>query len=96
MLELEDDTEVQAVFGTYDISLNVIGNGSASFEFTGPDEVELTVTKNKDKFRHFAVKGEKWANSEMKFSLHIFGAASCYSYANKAYQITLLDISRDQ
>ncbi|MBR6462087.1 hypothetical protein IKS73_02990, partial [bacterium] len=69
MLELEDDTEVQAVFGTYDISLNVIGNGSASFEFTGPDEVELTVTKNKDKFRHFAVNGEKWANSEMKFSM---------------------------
>ena len=68
-LELESDTEVQAVFGTYDLSLKVIGNGSASAEFTGPDEIEVKVTENKDKFRYFTVNGERCPDSEIVLTL---------------------------
>ena len=68
-LELEDDTEVQAVFGTYDFSLKIVGNGSASAEFIGPDEVEVNVTENKDKFRYFTVNGERRTGSEITLSL---------------------------
>ena len=68
-LELVDNTEIQAVFGTYDFSLNVVGNGSASAEFTGLDKVEVKVTENKDKFRFFTVNGEKYTDSEMTIAL---------------------------
>ena len=68
-LELEDDTEVQAVFGSYDFSLEIVGNGSASAEFIGPDEVEVKVTENKDKFRYFTVNGERCPDSEMTLVL---------------------------
>ena len=68
-LELESDTEVQAVFGTYDFSLNIVGNGSASAEFTGPDEVEVKVAESKDKFRFFTVNGERCTDSEMTLAL---------------------------
>ena len=68
-LELEDDTEVQAIFGTYDFSLKIVGNGSASAEFTGPDEVEVKVTENIGKFRYFTVNGERRTGSEMTLTL---------------------------
>ena len=68
-LELEDDTEVQAVFGTYDFSLKIVGNGLASAEFTGPDEVKVKVTESKDKFRFFTVNGERSIGSEMTLVL---------------------------
>ena len=68
-LELEDDTEVQAVFGSYDFSLEIVGNGSASAEFIGPDEAEVKVTENKDKFRYFTVNGERCPDSEMTLVL---------------------------
>ena len=68
-LDLEADTEVQAVFGTYDLSLEIIGKGLAIAEFTGPDEVEVKVTENKDKFRYFTVNGERCTDSEMTLVL---------------------------
>ena len=68
-LELEDDTEVTAVFGIYDFSLNVVGNGSVSAEFTGPDEVIIRVTEKSDKFRYFTVNGERCTDSEMTLTL---------------------------
>ena len=68
-LDLEADTEVQAVFGTCDFSLNVIGSGSASALFTGLDEVEIKITDNIDKFRFFTVNGERRTGSEMTLAL---------------------------
>ena len=68
-LELEEDTEVQAVFGTYDLSLKITGNGSASAEFIGSDEAEVKVTENKGKFRYFTVNGERRTGSEMTLAL---------------------------
>jgi formylglycine-generating enzyme required for sulfatase activity len=68
-LELLEDTEVQAVFGTYDFSLKIVGEGSASAEFVGPDEVEVKVTENKDRFRNFTVNGERCPDSEMTLVL---------------------------
>ena len=68
-LELLEDTEVQAVFGTYDFSLKIVGEGSASAEFVGPDEVEVKVTENKDKFRCFTVNGERCQDSAMTLVL---------------------------
>ena len=68
-LELLEDTEVQAVFGTYDFSLKIVGEGDASAEFIGPDEVEVKVTENKDKFRCFTVNGERCPDSEMTLVL---------------------------
>ena len=68
-LELVADTEVLAVFGTYDFSLNVVGNGSANAEFVGPDEVEVNVTDKISKFRYFTANGQKCKDREMSLSL---------------------------
>ena len=52
-LELEEDTEVQAVFGTYDLSVTISGKGSVSYEFVGPDEVMVTAISGEDIFNYF-------------------------------------------
>lgn len=69
MLELEDNTEVTAVFGNYDFSLNVLGGGSASFEFTGQDEVEIKALDGGAPFRYFTVNGEKITDSTIILNL---------------------------
>ena len=57
-LELEEDTEVTAVFGNYDFKLNVVGDGSVEYDFTGPDEVVIETVKDGVPFRYFSVNGE--------------------------------------
>ena len=68
-LELTEDTFVTAVFGTCDFSLKIWGNGSASYEFTGPDEVTVTAPQNGSNFRYFTVNGERCADNPMTLSL---------------------------
>ena len=68
-LELNEDTEVTAVFGNYDFRLNVIGGGSAKFEFTGPDEVEIGALKDSAPFRHFLVNGRIYTSSNIRLML---------------------------
>ena len=52
-LELEDDTEVQAVFGSYDLRLSVFGKGSASYAFVGPDEVVIRSVNGEEFFDYY-------------------------------------------
>lgn len=52
-LELEDDTEVQAVFGSYDLRLSVFGKGSASYAFVGPDEVVIRAVNGEEFFDYY-------------------------------------------
>ena len=68
-LELNEDTEVTAVFGNYDFRLNVIGGGSAKFEFTGPDEVAIGALKDSAPFRHFLVNGRIYTSSNIHLML---------------------------
>ena len=68
-LELDKDTEVQAVFGTFDASLKIIGKGSATYEFTGQDEIEITANDSGSTFRYFMVNGEKRTGNPLTISL---------------------------
>ena len=68
-LELENDTEVAAVFGNYDFSLYASGDGSASFEFTGQDEVEIKALEGGAPFRYFNVNGVKYTDSTTVLTL---------------------------
>ena len=68
-LELEQDTEVTAVFGTYDLSINVIGDGAVSADFTGPDEVEIKVIEGGEGFLYYTVNGEQYLDSAILLSL---------------------------
>ena len=69
LLDLTKDTEVTAVFGAYDFSLSVIGNGSAKYEFTGADEVKIKVTSGALRFRYYTVNREKYTDSEISLKL---------------------------
>ena len=68
-LELLADTEVTAVFGTYDLSINVIGDGAVSADFTGPDEVEIKVIEGGEGFLYYTVNGEQYLDSAILLSL---------------------------
>lgn len=68
-LELQEDTEVEAVFGTYDLSVDVVGNGSVFVDFTGPDEAEVKVLEGSSPFRYFTVNGVKCTDDTMTLSL---------------------------
>ncbi|MBR6463627.1 SUMF1/EgtB/PvdO family nonheme iron enzyme [bacterium] len=68
-LELQEDTEVEAVFGTYDLSVDVVGNGSVFVDFTGPDEAEVKALEGGSPFRYFTVNGEKRTGSQMTLEL---------------------------
>ena len=46
----------------FDYSLEIIGSGNVESGFVGPDQVELKVTDNKDKFRFFTRNGERITN----------------------------------
>ena len=52
-LDLDEDTEVQAVFGTYNLSVKISGKGSVKHEFVGPDEVIATAISDDDSFYSF-------------------------------------------
>ena len=69
ILELMNDTEVAAVFGNYDLALSIVGDGAASFEFTGQDEVEIKALDGSVPFRYFVVNGEKVTGSTIALSL---------------------------
>ena len=69
LLYLQEDTAVEAVFGTYAFSLEIVGEGSANFEFTGPDEVEIKVPEGVALFRYFTVNGERFTDSSLSLSL---------------------------
>ena len=68
-LELDKDTEVQAVFGTFDASLKIVGSGSATYEYTGQNEIKVTANESGSTFRYFTVNGEKYSENPMTISL---------------------------
>ncbi|MBR4820916.1 formylglycine-generating enzyme family protein [bacterium] len=68
-IELQEDTEVVVVFGTYDLTLSIVGDGFVGVEFTGPDEAEVGVLEGSAPFRYFTVNGEKCTDSTMFLSL---------------------------
>ena len=68
-LELQEDTEVEAVFGTYDLSVDIVGNGSVLVDFTGPDEAEVKALDGSSPFRYFTVNGVKCTDVAMTLSL---------------------------
>ena len=53
LADLEQDSEFTAVFGNYDITVNVVGSGSVSYEFVGPDDVKLTAQDGDEMFYDF-------------------------------------------
>ena len=69
-LSLQEDTVVEAVFGTYDFSFEIIGNGSVDVEFTGADEVEMKVLDGDAPFRYFTVNGQNYTNKTIRFYLY--------------------------
>ena len=69
LLDLEEDTVVEAVFGTYSFSLGFVGGGSVTYEFTGPDEVEIKISDGGALFRYFTVNAEKYTDSSIRLSL---------------------------
>ena len=54
LADLEQDSEFTAVFGNYDITVNVVGSGSVSYEFVGQDDVRLTAINGDEVFQSFA------------------------------------------
>lgn len=54
LVDLEEDSEFVAVFGNYDITVNVVGSGSVSYEFVGQDDVRLTAINGDEVFQSFA------------------------------------------
>ena len=69
IIEMQGDTAVEAVFGTYDLTLSIVGDGFVDVEFTGPDEAEVGVLEGSAPFRYFTVNGEKCTDSTMFLSL---------------------------
>lgn len=53
LADLEQDSEFTAVFGNYDITVNVVGSGSVSYEFFGQDDVKLTAQDGDEMFYDF-------------------------------------------
>lgn len=53
LADLEQDSEFTAVFGNYDITVNVVGSGSVSYEFVGQDDVKLTAQDGDEMFYDF-------------------------------------------
>ena len=54
LADLEQDSEFTAVFGNYDITVNVVGSGSVSYEFVGQDDVKLSAINGDEIFQSFA------------------------------------------
>ncbi|MBO7434903.1 SUMF1/EgtB/PvdO family nonheme iron enzyme [bacterium] len=81
LVYLHEDTVVEAVFGTYYFSLGFVGRGSVTYEFTGPDEVEIKVSEGGALFRYFNVNGKNYTDNSIQISLEkdtsvsaVFGA----------------------
>jgi formylglycine-generating enzyme required for sulfatase activity len=53
VLKLEEATQATVFFGTYNLTVNVVGSGSVNTEFIGPDEVTLTAENDQDVFSNF-------------------------------------------
>ena len=69
VLQLKKDTGLTAVFGQYDFSLDVVGEGDVKTEFRGPDEVELLVAAGKGIYRYTSVNGKKIYDSDIVLKL---------------------------
>ena len=69
LLDLKEDTKVEAIFGTYAFTFDITGVGLADFEFIGPDKVIIKVSEDSEFFRYFTVNGEK--HTEKTFSLFL-------------------------
>ena len=54
LADLEEDSEFAAVFGTYDLTVNIVGSGSVGVEYVGPDEVKLTAENGDEVFQSFS------------------------------------------
>jgi formylglycine-generating enzyme required for sulfatase activity len=68
-IQLKKDTGITAVFGQYDFSFDVVGEGSVKTEFRGPDEVELLVAAGKGIYRYTSVNGKKIYDSDIVLKL---------------------------
>ena len=69
VLQMQKDTGLTAVFGQYDFSLDVVGEGDVKTEFRGPDEVELLVAAGKGIYRYTSVNGKKIYDSDIVLKL---------------------------
>ena len=54
LVDLEEDTDFTAVFGNYDLTVDVVGSGFVGVEFIGPDEVTFTAENDQEYFYSFA------------------------------------------
>lgn len=68
-LSLQENTVVEAVFGNYDLSFEIEGNGSVDYEFTGPDNVEVRVLDGDAPFRNFMVNDTYCSDETMSLAL---------------------------
>ena len=65
LVDLEEDTDFTAVFGNYDLTVDVVGNGFVGVEYIGPDEVKLTAFAGADIFQSFSWDGNVSSESPL-------------------------------
>ena len=68
-LELVKDTEVTAVFGTYDLNVQVSGSGTVNCVFVGPDEFIATAIPGEEDFSSFEVNGTVYQDNPLQFTM---------------------------
>ena len=69
LAELKEDSEFTAVFGTYDLTVNVVGSGFVGVDYVGPDNVNLTITEDEGIYRYALVDGEKTTEAFLSLNM---------------------------
>jgi len=69
LAELEQDSVFTAVFGTYDLTVDVVGSGFVGVDYVGPDEVDLTITEDEGIYRYALVNGEKTTETFLSLNM---------------------------
>ena len=69
LADLEQDSEFTAVFGTYDFTVNVVGEGTVVTDFIGPDEVVVAIGESEGIYRYSYVNDEKTTETSLTLQL---------------------------
>ena len=69
LADLEQDSEFTAVFGTYDLTVDVVGEGNVVTDFIGPDEVVVTIGESEGIYRYSYVDDEKTTETSLTLQL---------------------------
>jgi len=69
LVDLEEDTDFTAVFGNYDLTVTVSGDGSVETEFVGPDEVVVTAFGGKEYFYSFELGDAIYFENPLTFTM---------------------------